>query len=392
MRWTTPADLKAQLEKLWDRGLLLACLAGGDSVFPRRLLLKSPDSRELSERFSEVRAWIAQLSAAAGPYRIEWRSVNHPVLGPNNIPAAIWVDRLSDALGLIGKRRAADRFTTMVELTTEKQTELVAWLARRPLRALALDQDWPRLLEIIAWLRRYPRPGIYLRQVEIPGVHSKFIEEHRAVLAELLDLVLPKAVIDTAHTGIGGFCRRYGFLDKPARQRFRILDPDLAVLHSGTDQDITVTHTTFARLDLPVERVFVTENEINFLAFPAVKRSLVLFGGGYGFTTLAAAAWLRDRNIHYWGDLDTHGFAILDQLRRYFPQATSLLMDRETLLTHKTYWVVEPQPEHRDLWRLSPEESTLYDDLRFDRLGERVRLEQEKIVFSHVLKALQELP
>jgi len=54
MSWTTPAELKAQVQKLWDRGLLLSSLIGGESVFPRRLTLKGPDSRELSDSFTEV--------------------------------------------------------------------------------------------------------------------------------------------------------------------------------------------------------------------------------------------------------------------------------------------------------------------------------------------------
>ena len=58
MKWTTPTGLQAQVHKLWDRGLLLASVAGGESVFPRRLGLKGPDSRALGERFSEVRDWI----------------------------------------------------------------------------------------------------------------------------------------------------------------------------------------------------------------------------------------------------------------------------------------------------------------------------------------------
>ena len=150
MTWTTPADLKAQVRKLWDRGLLLASLVSGEAIFPRRLTLRGPDSRELSERFPEVRTWIAQLSAEAGPYRIEWRRVNHRVLGTNEIPAAIWIDQLSDALGLIGKRRAADQFASLVELTREQQPDLLPWLERRPLQGLDLVEDWPRLLEIVA--------------------------------------------------------------------------------------------------------------------------------------------------------------------------------------------------------------------------------------------------
>ncbi len=114
MMWTTPADLKIQVQKLWNRGLLLASVASGESLFPRRLALKGPDSRELSERFPEVRDWIAGLSAAAGPYRIEWRTVNHRVVGANEIPAAIWIDQLADALRLIGKRRVAEQFAALV--------------------------------------------------------------------------------------------------------------------------------------------------------------------------------------------------------------------------------------------------------------------------------------
>lgn len=389
MTWTTPADLKVRVQKLWDRGLLLACVAGGEPHFPRRLTLKGPDSRELSERFPEVRDWIAGLSAAAGPYRIEWRSVNHRVLGTNEIPAAIWIDRLADALGLLGKRRAADRFAALVELTRDRQPELVPWLAKRPLRALELAEDWPRLLEIVAWLREHPRPAIYLRQIDLPGVHTKLIEGHRGVLAELLDLVLPENSIDGTYTGIGGFCRRYGFLDKPSRVRFRLLDSNVRLLQVEADQDITLTQAAFAALALPVSKVFITENEINFLAFPDVPGGMAIFGAGYGFDNLAAAAWLHGKEIYYWGDIDTHGFAILNQLRGFLPHVVSFLMDRRALLAHRALWGIETQPETGTLARLTPEESALYDQLRKNRWGERVRLEQERIGFDFLLDVLR---
>jgi hypothetical protein len=390
MSWTTPAELRSQVQKLWDRGMLLAWLASGEELFPRRLILKGPTSRELTERFVEVRDWIAQIKGGAKFYRIEWRQVNHRILGANSLPVEIWIDSLADALGLLGRRRDAEKFAALVGLTRERQPELLPWLCKRPLRALSLADAWPRLLEIVAWLQNYPRPAIYLRQVDLPGVHSKFIEEHRGVLAELFDLVMPSDVVDMT-AGASAFCRRYGFRDKPLRLRFRILDPALALLPTGTDQDITVTHDTFARLDLPVKKVFITENEINFLAFPPVERSLVIFGAGYGFEALAAADWLRNRQIYYWGDLDTHGFAILDQLRVHFPQAASFLMDRETILAHRLHWGHELQPETRDLPRLNHAEKALYDNLRQDRLGEQLRLEQEKIGFAWVVDALDKL-
>lgn len=391
MKWTTPTDLQAQVHKLWDRGLLLASVAGGESVFPRRLALKGPDSRALGERFSEVRDWIAGLVANEGLYRIEWRSVNHRVLGANRIPSAIWIDTLEQALGLIGKHRAAERFAGMVERTRETRAELIPWLAKRPLRALALAEEWPQLLAIIDWLSKHPRPEVYLRQVDLPGVHTKLIEGHRTVLAELFDLVLPEEAIDATHTGAFGFCRRYGFLDKPARVRFRMLDPTVRLLPMASDQDITLTQAAFSSLAPPVTTVFITENEINFLAFPNVRDSMVIFGAGYGFANLVAAHWLQEKNILYWGDIDTHGFAILNQLRGFFPHTVSFLMDRETLLAHRQFWGSEPQPQTGDLLRLTTEEQALYDQLRQHTWGVSVRLEQEKIGFRYLAAALQKL-
>ena len=389
MRWTTPTDLQAQVHKLWDRGLLLASVAGGESVFPRRLALKGPDSRALGERFSEVRDWIAGLVANEGLYRIEWRSVNHRVLGANRIPSAIWIDTLEQALGLIGKHRAAERFAGMVERTRETRAELIPWLAKRPLRALALAEEWPQLLAIVDWLSKHPRPEVYLRQVDLPGVHTKLIEGHRGVLAELFDLVLPGEAIDATHTGAFGFCRRYGFLDKPARVRFRMLDPTVRLLPMASDQDITLTQAAFSSLAPPVTTVFITENEINFLAFPNVRDSMVIFGAGYGFANLVAAHWLQEKNILYWGDIDTHGFAILNQLRGFFPHTVSFLMDRETLLAHRQFWGSEPQPQTGDLLRLTTEEQALYDQLRQHTWGVSVRLEQEKIGFQFLAATLQ---
>lgn len=396
MSWTTPADLRGQVQRLWDRGLVLASLAGGEPLFPRRLILKRPGSGELAERFDEVRTWVAELRRM--PHcRVVMREVRHRVLGTNLVPDEVWIDTLDDALALLGKRAEAKRFAALLATTRERQPAAVAWLARNPHEASRQSAQWPHLLDIVDWLQAHPRPAIHVRQLDIAGVHTKFIEANRTVLSQLLDLALPEAAIDAEAGGSSSasrFCRRYGFLDKPLRIRFRVLDHALALLPLGADheQDITLSADAFARLELPVEQVFVTENEVNFLAFPERPGSIVIFGAGYGFDTLAQAGWLRNRSIHYWGDIDTHGFAILDQLRAHFPQARSFLMDRETLMSHAAQWVSELDPVRRDLPRLDHEERELFDDLRDNRLGAGVRLEQERIGFRWVEKALQRLP
>ena len=390
MNWTGPAELRAQLQKQWDRGELLAGLVTGEPAFPQRLALKCPRSADMTEHFDAVRAWSRGLRELAD-CRVVMREFRHRVLGANAVPQEVWIDTLDEALALIGQQKAARRFGLLRDATRERAPQLLGWLARRPLRALALAGEWDRLLDVVAWLQAHPRPGIYVRQVDLVGVHSKFIDLHRGVLSELLDHTLPAEAVDRSASGSNQFAQRYGFLGKPLRIRFRILDPALAWGAAGLLHDVTLDAASFARLPFGAARVFITENEINFLALPALPNSIVLFGAGYGFEVLAGVDWLQHCSVHYWGDIDTHGFAILDQLRGRLAHVDSFLMDRATLMAFEPLWGDEDQPTQRELARLRPDEQSLYDDLRDNRLRKGLRLEQERIGFGWVEAALARL-
>jgi hypothetical protein len=385
MSWSTPADLRAQLARLWERGELLRDTLSGTPRFPLRLTLKTPSSSDLSERFEAVRQWTATLAKA--PLRIEWQEVRHRVQGKQRLPAATWIDTAEAAIAWLGKQNDWAQFARLVESTRQACPALLPWLEKRPLQALTLATEWPRLLAVVAWRQAHPQPGIYLRQVDLAGIHSKFIEAHRAVLAELFDLALPSEQIDRG--GSGQFAARYGFRDKPLRIRWRLLDPDIAALPGTRAPDITLDANSFSRLTLPVRTVIITENETNFLALPELPGTLAIFGAGYGWEALARAKWLANCTLLYWGDIDTHGFAILDQLRGHFPRVESLMMDRATLEAHSAFWGREEKPLKIDLQRLSTVEMAFYDDLRDNRIGDNLRLEQEHLGYAWVMKHFQ---
>jgi hypothetical protein len=114
---------------------------------------------------------------------------------------------------------------------------------------------------------------------------------------------------------------------------------------------------------------------------------MVIFGAGYAVSVLEPLGWLAGLDLVYWGDIDTHGFTILDRLRRLFPHARSMLMDRGTLLAHRTQWVTEPNPSAGPLNLLDAEEAQLYHHLVADALGPSVRLEQERVSFAAIQQA-----
>lgn len=384
-QWTRLPDLRQRLERYWQRGDLLREALTTGTLFPLELRLKAPGPKDLTADFSAVRDWVAHWQEQEkNGLTLRWKTTRHQQLGSNALPRALVLPDVQAALGLL--RRGADsaRFLEQVRTITRAQPALAEWCARYPHRVLSHQHDWPRLLAVVRWLQAQPRPGVYLRQLELPGVHTKLIEANRGLLGELLDQCLPEEGVNQAFTGARGFEARYGFRRKPLRVRFRLLDPALAI--QGLS-DLSVPVTEFARLTLPLRQVFIVENDVTALALPDQPDSLVIFGQGYGVDELLAPAeWLHRLPITYWGDLDTHGFAILDQLRKVLPRARSMGMDLATLKAFPELWGTENKPTRRELIRLTEHEQAVYQGLLGNQWGNQVRLEQERIPISHLMQ------
>ncbi len=388
--WTTLKDLRAALTRDWERGVFLRAVITGEKLFPLRRKLKGPRSSEIAEKFADVKAWSADWSRALENtglqgLNIEYREVSPRNLGKNRLPDTLVFEDQRTLLAFLHLENRFRQFQRMSEFILERFDVLSEWIAKSPFKVVEYAEDWPKIIAICLWLQKNPRPGVYLRQIDLDGVDTKFIETRKALLAEIFDLILPEGAIAKEFKGLVGFEQRYGFKTKPSQVRFKILDMTLSI---GGLTDLQIRCEEFASLQLPIKKVFITENEINGLAFPEMADSIVIFGLGYGLDRIADVAWLKKLDIYYWGDIDTHGFAMLDQLRSYFPQVHSFLMDRHTLLNNRQFWVKEPKQTVRNLERLTIEEREVYRDLTGNCLDMSVRLEQERIPFSSLIAFL----
>lgn len=212
-------------------------------------------------------------------FEIRWQEINTRALGRNRLPSELLLPSLDDALAIVGMRAEAGRFAELAKVTLDRFPVLYEWIARKPLVLLSHDAEWARILDVIAWFVAHPRSGLYVRQIDVPGVDTKFIEGRKALLCELLDVVLRADAIEGSATGAQQFELRYGLAAKPQLIRFRLLDRKLAVANLT---DVSAPIAEFANAELAVRRVFIVENEVTGLAFPYVPDSLVIFGGGYG--------------------------------------------------------------------------------------------------------------
>jgi hypothetical protein len=387
--WTRPAEVRARLDKKWQSGALLTAFVEGRDWQPLSVPLRGPAAGEIGGLLAEVQEWAAEWARAGcnegkghGPLRVEYKKVGGRQVGANMIPCRAWIDSYDHAWDLLGVRAEVRRFGTLAHATAERCPRLVPWVARRPMQVLKLADRWDKLLATVEWIDERQSPGMYLRQVDVPGVDTKFIEHHRGVLAELLDLQLSPDRIDA---DAADFTGRYRFRRKPGYVRFR---------SPGTCgfSELSVRAHEFAAPPPGAGRAYVVENEITYLAFPLPAQAIAIFGGGYAVDVLEPLGWLASLDLVYWGDIDTHGFAILNRLRHRFGHVRSMLMDRATLLAHRGQWVTEPRPTAVRLDLLDAEEAELYQDLTTGALGPSVRLEQERIAFATIERALARDP
>ncbi len=389
--WTTVADLTATVRKRWDRGIYLRAHAAGEAFEPVRLPVRGPSAVDLRDELDAVIAWAERFrrdsgEAAGRPrFAVERRVVKGRGMGANELPSAVVIEHFGQLVSLLGAAAGNDvsRLDAVLALTGERADSLVPWVVAHPHEAIGHHDVWPELLATVEWVASHDTATRYLRHLDVADVDTKFVERHQKILTQLLTVVLPSERVDpTARDFVG----RFGFKPKPGFTRLR-LPPGQTVFPSAVTE-VRLRTDELAALELPVRTVFVVENEVSYLALPSIPDAVIVFGEGSQSATLEQVPWLAGKEIVYWGDIDTHGFAILDRLRARFPTVASILMDHDTLLAHPRQYVTEPSPTTAPLPHLTDAEAALYHDLIEDRFGPSVRLEQERIRFSLVRQAL----
>lgn len=301
-------------------------------------------------------------------------------LGTQSLPTRITIETERDFLKLIGKEREVERFRKNVVESRAHLPQLEAWLVQHPQALLDHLADWHELLTICTWFVQNPRPNRYVRELPIP-VHTKFIEEHHGILRQLLDHLLPDEAVCRSETH---FERRFYLRYDEALIRLRLLDTGLQAQLQWPANDLSIPLSQAQLLPLAGKAILITENKLNFLSLPQLPNTVAIWGQGFQVNLLGTLGWLHQCPLYYWGDLDVQGFQILAQLRRFFPQTYSVMMDSATLSAFRQFAVSGVTSTQQSPPHLTPAEVELYTYLMTNRL----RLEQERIAQAYAVEEL----
>lgn len=374
------AQVRSEVATRFDRNFATWVQSAG-SAWPLVFSLSAPDENQALADFEATahwaKSWLA-LGASTPATQVisvqrSWRT------GSQRLPTQVAFSTPDAVAAFVGRAKewnsAVDRLRGL-----QSDEKMSAPLDRRSFNKLVelSAPDWQRMQAFLLWVGTHPTSGLLPRQLPIPGVDSKWFEANRSLGEALWQA--------RARSDGHGFGLRV--LEKLLT--IRVLDPQFRAQLGGLG-DFSAEPGVIAGLQLKPQVVIICENLQCAYSFDDIPGAVLIAKQGYAVDVLSRLPWLARARILYWGDLDTHGFGILNRFRSYFPQAESMLMDTSTLRENRALWATEPQQNLHSLSLLTAPESAVLVQLRSGEFGQSVRLEQERIPWASVERALHAL-
>ncbi len=349
-RWKSPDDFRNWLSRRFN-SLVAAELRDPNAVIdPFHITTPELSAGAVSENFAAVRAWastwtdLAASEAALELGYTDWETRN---FGRVRLPRTARVSSIEGVARLLGRTR-----------DVRAARERARSLSRADARLSRLAEQWPALIAmepeefaiLCRFLSQIGASGMLrmrLREVPCAGMHTKFLEQNRALLVPAM-AALEMSGDPEARSWAG----KLGFIEDDTRQ-FEVRDLDGGLLpypHLAFPVTQLMTCPVTETNRSALRGVVIVENQATFRALPATLGALAIFGRGDAVRLLGKAPWLTDCPLLYAGDLDHAGFLMVAGLRRDgLRQLETALMDSATALAFKDYWVSDmsrPGPEH----------------------------------------------
>ena len=373
----TPTEIRKKAENKYIA--YLQSIVSGEEFFPIVIVGNKKPNEDTAIFKRELEELIDNSKEKRGfGYSIEYQTVKTKQHGVQDIPVSISFQEEVDYTKFIHKEKETERFRNNLRIVIISFPELKEWVFKYPTKVI--DNNWDDLLKVCSCFKNTPKPDLYIRELPIK-VHTKFVEQNKAVIRELLDIIIAEHI----NVEEKQFERRFNLRYDEPLVRFRVLDNSICKQCLSGIDDLSIPINQFQLLNLPIHTVYIVENKMNMLTFPYIENSIVVWGHGFGVDIMKDVEWMKKKRIFYWGDLDAHGFQILSEIRTHFPQVESFLMDRATF---DKYFEGDKGSEtnvEKELC-LTQEENEMFRYLKENNN----RLEQEKIPYDYASKRIPE--
>lgn len=373
MKLTTTSDARTWAAKRYA-AQVKKWLAGDLTSYPISIPLCELNEKEFMSNQTSVRQFYADWKDWAGAGRLITDTWRWSSAGEHTLPAKLVLDSPADLSSLAGLQdvwaRANSRFVDLQHITGCSPT-LFARLYE--LVTTLVAADWKCLCASLQYFTANPDCGLYIRQLPIPGVDTKWVGAHQAELTKVLQLVRDSDFDFYELTGV----RTPDHLNHVV---VRILCPELRKQVGGLGH-IDVPVSAVATWSVRPDKILFAENLESGLALGDIPGTIAFVGKGNAATSLADIPWIANTPAFYWGDIDTYGLAIFSRMQAKMPDLVPIMMDTKTLMAHADVWVHE-KIQHPAPATLPADQQEVFTLLTTVGPLHGVRLEQERIPWA----------
>ncbi|WP_439257963.1 DUF3322 domain-containing protein [Lonepinella sp. BR2271] len=382
-----PHNITAQLtQREWLNRTHLKARLKGERAFPLEISLKAPTNAQVLENPEHFQSFIHAWQNSPPNFNVQWQTRQLRHFGQQNIPIKIQINTLPDLIACLGENeqqafaRIYEKFAFLLQNLTAHLDFINVLIDNLELIEPLADVQLQLLVQLIPQLQANMGQGNYLRALPLVGVDTKFLESH---------FVLVENLLDALHNGQVKTQGLMAWLNcKPKPKDWLLIKPlcNKAQQALGGLPILRLDSETLLNFALPAQNILIVENEQSALALPNLDNSIVVAGGGKNVAWLDAT-WLADKNLAYWGDIDSDGLHILNLARLKQPSIRALMMDEQTLIQHQKQMVNEAKACEFVPAGLTVAEVGLYQKLKNGEFG-CTRLEQERLARDYVATIL----
>lgn len=349
---------------------LLKSLLTGEDIFPLTIPGNRGANLPYLQRIEGMKELRKNSKAVLGyGYTLETREKQSRMEGVQTVISRIIFSNREDLLKFLGREQEYTHFLATVEKL--KPYSIDDFIINRPKTILDNMEIMDDVIKVLDYFINNPVSSYFIRELPI-DVDTKFIENNRTIISNLLEFLLPQNRININEKI---FEKRYGLkYDDNFYIHIRSLDKKLQI---GGFSELAIPINEIMNLQIKPKQIYIVENRTNYLIFPERENALVIWGRGRAVTLLKDIPQLKSAELFYWGDVDPTGFEILNSLREYYPHTISIHMSGDILNICSKFITRITGFKKCELNNLNKDEEELYSSLFFPDY--QLRLEQENI-------------
>ncbi len=243
------------------------------------------------------------------------------------------------------------------------------------------DDDFNRFVAVCKWLCLNKNSHSMIRQIPVRGVDTEWFDSHRLLILNFLRSYLD---LNPMRRDV----LQLGLLPPPQTVRVIFLDNALRGKTGGI-RDLGLTIADLSRLDIRPNKVLFFDDLATALSIPDIPGVVVIVLPS-NVSEVCRVPWVAKAQCSYVSGIEMRSFAIINNIRVYLPNTTSVTLNKAVFDADKDLWSfddIEIQ-ELNSSMALTSDEAMLYNMLAAGMFGRRARLPQERMPLSQIFELL----